>query len=164
METKKRGRGRPKKGEEKPKNKGGRPPKYDPGRDPKIAESLAKQGLSNEAIADAMSIGEKTLYIWKSKYSEFRQALENGKTWPDDLVEAALYQRAVGYSHPAEKIMVVAGKIEKVEYIEHFPPDPNAAEFWLTNRRKDKWAHKQQIGGIGDEPIKLTIEYASKKE
>jgi transposase-like protein len=164
MEKKKRGPGRPRK--EKPKAKEGRPPKYDPETHPKTVEALAKAGLGNESIAQALNIAESTLYVWKKQYSEFSEALKSGKEWPDDLVEAALFQRATGYSYPAVKIFMPAGAEKPVyaKYTEHVPPDPNAAEFWLTNRRKTKWAHKQQITGEGGAPLSLTIEYVSKKE
>jgi transposase-like protein len=163
METiEKRKPGRPRK--DKPKPKEGRPPKYNAETHPKTVEALAKAGLGNEAIAEALNIAESTFYIWKKQYSEFSEALKSGKEWPDDAVEAALFQRATGYSFPAIKIMQVAGKIEKVEYIEHIPPDTNAAEFWLTNRRKGRWAHKQEISGPEGEPLEILIKYADKPE
>jgi hypothetical protein len=28
------------------------------------------------------------------------------------------------------------------EYVEHVPPDPGAAKFWLTNRRGEEWRDK----------------------
>ena len=140
------------------KHPGGRPPRYDKDVHPTFAEALAKIGLSNSAIAKAMTIGQVTFYSWQKKYEEFRKALKEGKAWPDDIVEASLFQRACGYSHPAVKIMVVGGKVRQIPFTEHFAPDTNAAEFWLTNRRPKDWRHKQEITGADGGP--LTIVYA----
>jgi hypothetical protein len=140
------------------KHPGGRPPKYDPDIHPVLAKILAKQGLSGEAIAKAMTIGQTTFHCWQKRYQEFRKALADGKTWPDDMVEASLFQRAIGYSHPAIKIMTVGGRVRQVPYIEHFAPDTGAAEFWLTNRRPKDWRHKQEITGANGGP--LTILFA----
>ena len=35
--------------------------------------------------------------------------------------------------------------IERVDYIEHYPPEVGAICFWLKNRRPDKWRVVQQI-------------------
>lgn len=157
-------RGRPPK--PKPPADEGRPPKYDPENHPVTVRALAKAGLGNEAIAEALNIAESTFYIWKKKYAEFSEALKQGKEWPDDLVEAALFQRATGYSYPAVKIFMPAGADKPVyaPYTEHVPPDPNAGEFWLTNRRKDKWKHKHEISGPNEGPIKIEWPEALKKE
>lgn len=48
-----------------------------------------------------------------------------------------LYERAVGYSHQAEKIMTVSmgagmgSSVERHEYTEHFAPDTAAAKLWF---------------------------------
>jgi hypothetical protein len=154
MKEKKK-RGRPRKAKDNGKHPGGRPPEYDPTIHPKIVQALAAEGKSNRKLAKNLGIGEKTFYLWQSKYSEFRDAIKAGKEWPDDMVEASLFQRAIGYSHPAQKIMVVDKEVEIVDYTEHYPPDTNAAEFWLTNRRPKVWKHKQEITGADEGPIEI---------
>ena len=59
-----------------------------------------------------------------------------------------MYHRAKGYSHAAEKILVVDGAVVREDYTEHYPPDTRAAEFLLTNRHPGKWKSKRD----GDEP------------
>jgi hypothetical protein len=50
-------------------------------------------------------------------------------------VERSLDQRAVGYERDAVKIFCSKdGKITKVPYREHVPPDVTACIFWLKNR------------------------------
>ena len=64
----------------------------------------------------------------------------------DDRVERSLYARATGYSYDAVKIFHTKdGKIIKVPYTEHVPPDVGAICFWLKNRRPDRWRDVQNI-------------------
>src|SRR5271156_4205245 len=35
--------------------------------------------------------------------------------------------------------------IERLEYIEYYPPDTAAMCFWLKNRRPDRWRDVQQL-------------------
>jgi hypothetical protein len=37
----------------------------------------------------------------------------------------------------------------------HVPPDPRAAEFWLRNRRPDRWKDAKQLEtrGVEDDPL-----------
>ena len=54
-------------------------------------------------------------------------------------MEASLYQRGIGYSHEAEKILVVDKQVVREKYVEHYPPDTTAGVFWLKNRRPHLW-------------------------
>ena len=53
----------------------------------------------------------------------------------DERVGRALYHRAIGYSHPAVKVLTVAlgnnagSKVVREEYTEHYPPDTAAICF-----------------------------------
>ena len=61
------------------------------------------------------------------------------KTPFDDRVERSLAQRAMGYTYHAEKVFHFQGRVIRATTVEHLPPDPGAAKFWLCNRRPDKW-------------------------
>jgi hypothetical protein len=64
-----------------------------------------------------------------------------GKDAADDRVERALYQRAVGYEHVAEKIVTPkGGGPVAVPYTMHVPADVRAALHWLAIRRPKPWA------------------------
>lgn len=63
----------------------------------------------------------------------------------DDLVEASLFSRAVGYSHPDEKLYLIDNKIERAKTTKHYAPDTTAAIFWLKNRQPDKWRENYQF-------------------
>lgn len=88
-----------------------------------------------------------TIYVWQAKHKTFYEALKGAKGIADDMVEASLFRRAVGYSHKAVKIFYNAKMDEVTEhhYIEHYPPDTVAAIFWLKNRRPDDWREKTDI-------------------
>src|SRR5271166_236510 len=77
-----------------------------------IAKAAARFGAIEEEIADELNIGITTLERWKKYYPEFRGALKLAKEVANEMVERSLYQRAVGYSHPAVKaFMTRDGKI-----------------------------------------------------
>jgi hypothetical protein len=108
------------------------------------AYTLAQGGATDLEIADALKIGNKTFYRWRNEHPEFRQATAMGKEAADERVERSLYQRALGYSHPAVKIFMPANAEAPVyaEYIEHYPPDTAAASLWLRNRKSQEWRDK----------------------
>jgi hypothetical protein len=111
-----------------------------------IAKAAARFGAIEDEIADELKISPGTLDNFKKKYPEFLSALKAGKEASDAQVERALYQRAIGYSHPAVKaFMTRDGKIVEHKYVEHYPPDPASMCFWLKNRRPDRWRDVQRI-------------------
>ena len=57
----------------------------------------------------------------------------------DADVAHALLQKAKGFTHTDVKILQIEGLAEQVEYNRYFPPDTQAAIFWLRNRRRKQW-------------------------
>jgi hypothetical protein len=106
------------------------------------ALALSLNGATDEEIADTFGIHVATLYRWKAKYPEFREALKTGKEACDERVVRSLYHRAVGYTFNAVKIMQNQGEPLVVPYKEHVPPDVGAAKLWLTNRQPGEWRDK----------------------
>lgn len=149
--------------DKKGKGPGGRPPKYAPVYHPKLAQALAKTGLTDEEMAEKLEITVRTLYRWKNDYPEFCQALKEGKDSVDDRVENALLRRALGYEHEEEKIFVHDGKAVIVPTIKHYPPDTSANFIWLQNRRPQLWKNKRnlEVGGDPDNPApaKFVVEF-----
>jgi hypothetical protein len=153
----------------------GRPSAYDPDKNI-LVEGWARDGLTNEQIAHNLGITVKTLYEWQNKYSEFRNALKNGKEVVDRLVENALFKRAMGYDyeevtreplyHPitGEPILDKKGKpkvvVTKV-IRKQVNPDTTAQIFWLKNRKPGEWRDKQDIEHSGGVNIKLEGEVKS---
>lgn len=119
----------------------GRPTDYRPEYCEQALE-LCLNGATDEEIADTFGVHVATLYRWKAKYPEFREALKAGKEACDERVVRSLYHRAVGYTFNAVKIMQNQGEPLIVPYKEHVPPDVGAAKLWLTNRQPEEWRDK----------------------
>lgn len=111
------------------------------------ASKLCELGATDSELADFFGVDERTVNNWKTSHPEFFQSLKAGKALADDRVERSLYQRAVGYTHDAVKIVADAktGESLAVPFREHYPPDTTAAIFWLKNRRSSEWRDKQEV-------------------
>src|SRR5690606_30670478 len=66
-------------------------------------EGWARDGLTDEQIAQNVGIGVRTLYEWKDKFPQISQALKRGKEVVDLQVENALLKRALGYEYIEKK-------------------------------------------------------------
>ena len=107
----------------------------------RIAERLCRNGATDIEVADILGISVRTFYRWCLLHDEFTAAVRVGKDAADDRVERALYQRAVGYDHVAEKIVTSRnGAPVTVPYMVHVPADVRAALHWLAIRRPKPWA------------------------
>ena len=114
-------------------------------------EGWARDGLTDEQIADNIGISRSTLNTWKDKYSDISDALKRGKEVVDRQVENALLKRALGYEYtettreyiPELDEMKTTKKVTK-----QVAPDTTAQIFWLKNRKPDKWKDKQEYEDI----------------
>lgn len=124
------------------------------------ALKLCLLGATDAEMADIFGVSEQTLNAWKAAHPEFLESLKAGKAQADANVASRLYQRAMGYSHEAVKIMVVAGEIKREMYTEHYPPDTAAGIFWLKNRRKQDWRDKidHEVAGKDGAPIQHNMQ------
>jgi transcriptional regulator with XRE-family HTH domain len=114
--------------------------KYDGEETPDKAFRLALLGLTDEQMAVALDISLATYYNWKNeKHANFKpdllEALNEAKNHADARVYRAMYQRAIGFSVPEEKIFLNDGQIIRVDTVKNYPPDPAAQKAWLANRR-----------------------------
>ena len=134
--------------------KRGRPSSYNKTFHPKLAEILASTGRIDEAVAKEIGISHATLIKWKKEHPEFLKALKIGKKRTDEKVITALYERAIGYSHPSEKIVSYKGNIKRVPITKHYPPDVAACFIWLKNRLRDEWKDNYQMEHILPEDFK----------
>ncbi len=117
------------------------------------ARKLAASGMTDREMAKHFGVVESTFYLWKIEHPEFSEATALAKEEADNRVERSLYHRAMGYSHEAVKIVTAGGKVQKVAYVEHYPPDASAAIFWLKNRRPKEWRDRKEFTGDGGAPL-----------
>ncbi len=123
----------------------GRPSPYTPAL-AGVAERLCRNGATDPEIAEILGICVRTLYRWRNEHEAFAAALRAGKDLADDRVERALYQRAVGYTARAEKVVTRRGRAEPVvvSHEVHIPADVRAAMHWLAVRRPTPWARRSE--------------------
>lgn len=117
------------------------------------ARKLCELGATDFEIADFFKVCQKTVDNWKIAHPEFLRSIKLGKESADERVERALYHRAVGYSHPAEKIFNSKGRVLRAAYVEHYPPEPKAAIHWLNNRKSDQWRDRIEHTGANGGPM-----------
>lgn len=135
----------------------GRPTKYDPLYAERVFK-LCLLGATEQEIAEVFGTTRQTIDAWKKAHPAFLDAITRGKIDADAEVARSLYHRALGYSHPAVRILQYDGVPIEVPYTEHYPPDTNAAGLWLRNRQPAKWRDKPTPDGEGDAPPPVKIE------
>lgn len=116
----------------------------------------ARDGLTQEQIAENMEISFSTLRRWKSdpnpEFKQFQVALKETKDYADRNVENALYKSAMGYEweevteewkfNPlkGKHEMIVTKKVKK-----RVAPSNAAQIFWLKNRKSEEWRDKRYV-------------------
>ena len=131
-----------------------------------LLKGWARDGLTDEKIADNIGIAAGTLYRWMNEHKEIRDAIKKGKEPADYHVEDALYKSATGYTVKVKKPVKLKtrkqlkdkGLIEeeRIEYVEeevYVRPDTTAQIYWLKNRRRGKWCDKppeMEIAGTSE--------------
>ena len=134
-------------------------------------QGWARDGLSDEQLAEKMGVCPSTFYAWKNKYPEISEALREGKEVADRRVENALYNscfdRKITIRRPfkVKEVYYDNGKRcerERVMYGEEdvaIPANEKAIEFWLANRKPEKWSRKEKLEVSGDKGGPLVIRW-----
>jgi len=125
-------------------NMAGRPTNYKKEYDEQ-AYKLCLLGATDKEMADFFNVKEQTINNWKKNHPSFFESIKRGKIVADANVAKSLYHRALGYSHPEDKIFNDNGEPLIVPTVKHYPPDPTAAIFWLKNRKPAEWRDKRDV-------------------
>jgi len=131
-----------------PKKKNGRPTKFVDDMAERV-KLLALRGFTDAEMSKIIGVSEATFNAWKKKNEGFLESIKDWKAVADGEVEASLFHRAKGYSHPEDKIFNDNGCPLVVPTTKHYPPDSTAAIYWLKNRRPQEWRDKQEIEHSG---------------
>lgn len=99
---------------------------------PDRVRGLAKSGATDQEIADFLHIGLSTLYEYRHRYPEFKEAIREEKEAQDQRVENALFKKAQAGSEVA---MI----------------------FWLKNRRRKEWQDRRTMEVDPDNPPTFII-------
>ena len=111
-----------------------------------LIQGMARDGLTQQQIANNLGISIDTLIENKKKYSEFNDALKKGKEVIDFEVENALLKKALGYTITIkEEKLDKDGCVHTLKKEVYVPPDTTAQIFWLKNRQVKKWRDKVEI-------------------
>lgn len=130
-------------------------------------EGWARDGLTDEQIAENIGINVSTLYEWKNRFPEFSESLKKGKEVVDRMVENALLKRALGYEYDEVKEKYEAGILtERTVTRKEVVPDTTAQIFWLKNRKRKIWSDRQniEISQPIDDSIKEMEEYFERQK
>lgn len=133
-----------------------------------LLRAWARDGLTDDQIADNIGIARSTLSEWKNRFPDISDALKKGKEVVDIQVENALLQKALGITKTVKKPIKVkeviydngkrARETESIEYADeeiYIPPDTTALIFWLKNRKPDVWRDKRDVSLDGSMNMKL---------
>lgn len=123
---------------------GGRPTKYQDGY-PEQVRRLCLLGLTDEEMAEFFEVATSTIYEWDKTHPEFSEARARGKLHADGRVAEKLYHRAVGYHHDDVHVTAFQGDVTLTPIVKHYPPDTQAASWWLKNRQPSKWRDTQAL-------------------
>lgn len=122
-------------------------------------QGWARDGLSDEQLAEKMGVGTSTFYRWKKEHREIWEALKEGKDVADRHVENALYKRACGFEYVevTTERDEINGKMITKRVTKFYPPDPTSMIFWLKNRKPDEWRDKREteVTGSGGGPLTI---------
>lgn len=102
-----------------------------------LVEGWAREGLTDEQIANNLGISTSTFYEYKKNYSEFSEALKKGKEIVDFEVENALLKNALN------------GNI-------------TAQIYWLNNRKPKQWRNKRNDEENNNENLNKVEQLLSK--
>ena len=118
-------------------------------------EELGEEGWTDEKLALFFDVSRSSIEKWKVKYPEFKKQLDKGKMVADGKVVRSLFERAVGYEHPEEKIFQYEGVIIRAKTVKKYPPDTPAGIWWTKNRLG--WMDRPDFNLFDDVEIKVNI-------
>lgn len=136
-------------------------------------KNLAIKGATHNQIAADLGIARMTLFNWKDKYPEIRQALDAGKEKGEEVAVGSLFKLMSGYIDTEVRIerYKLNGKIieddpkfpiKEVVTQKFVPPNMGAVAFYL--KCKHQWREKSDVdvnvkpvnpmGGLSVEELK----------
>jgi hypothetical protein len=140
-----------------------RPTKYDTHVKPKLdlVVGWARDGLTDEQVANNLGISTTAYYEYKLKHREFTESLKKGKEVSDYEVEGSLFKRANGYTYDetTRENKFIEGEWQMVTtkiVTKQVAADPTSMIFWLKNRKSEQWRDRQEFD-IGSNLIPIKV-------
>lgn len=111
-----------------------------------LIEGWARDGLTNEQIAENLCIGKTTFYKILKEHSELSELLKKNKEIVDYEVENALLKSALGHTVTyLNQTVTKDGDVIEYKETVYIPPKQTAQIFWLKNRKPEKWRDRVEI-------------------
>ncbi|EGO5156487.1 helix-turn-helix domain-containing protein [Enterococcus faecalis] len=125
----------------------------------------AKDGLTDEQIAQNIGISRSTLNEWKKRFPDIKDTIKRGKEVVDRQVENALFKSAVGYEYTEiTKELTDSGMKVTKRVTKQVAPNPTSAIFWLKNRKPDEWRDKKETKVSGEMSVNNPFAGLSEEE
>lgn len=138
----------------------GRKSKYETNVQPRLLEIAAwcRDGYTDKEIAEKLDISQDSFYVYKNKYTEFSDTLKETKEIADIEVENSLNRNANGYDYEEQTVVMKkeviykdGKRVKEITYPEvitltkHKEAETKAQQFWLQNRKPEKWRNQSQV-------------------
>jgi hypothetical protein len=118
------------------------------------AALLYRKGWTDMEVSEFFGIDDSTLRNWAAACPEFGRVRRDAKDVADERVEQSLYQRALGYDIPTEKVFHTKDTgVVRAMTKTHIPAEVSAARYWLENRDRKRWRNRQEITGADGAPL-----------
>jgi hypothetical protein len=98
-------------------------------------------GSTKKELGAFFGVSEVTIHVWLKRFPAFGEAVREGTAIASMKVMVRLYQSAIGFSVPTEKVFYDRRrhKFVRANTREYYPPSTTAQIFWLTNRMPEQW-------------------------
>lgn len=111
------------------------------------AASPAEYGAATVTeLADFLHTTYSAIYRWLKAHPDFAEAVARARAKVDDGVEHSFHRTTKGFVVELTKQRVTKdGAIVDIVEQVYIPPNVNAGQFWLRNRRPKDWKDKQVV-------------------
>lgn len=109
-------------------------------------QNLIVMGYTHEEVAKFYEVDISSIYLWKTMYPDFSEALDFTKDEYDSNVVRSLYELATGYTERTRTKQVDEHENTKiVRTKKKIAPNIGAIKVWLYNRRPDEWKPEAEL-------------------
>jgi len=102
-------------------------------------KAIAMRGVTDAEMAALMGVSPTLLESWKNYYPTLSKAIEEGRTFADAQVVAALHSNAIGYERESDEVVRTRRGAEVVTIKKFYPGETAAQKYWLQNRKPLEW-------------------------
>lgn len=106
----------------------------------------ALEGITPYEMAKRLGISYKMLERAMEEFPQLQALVELGKERIDFSVESSLFDQATGYYRQSMETIIHPDGTQTIKQTnKYYPPNIAATQFWLKNRRPERWSEK---GGV----------------